>query len=62
MNCKESFSFEYMKNSVLSEQIPTCDKCSGVVKPDVVLFGEGLPRGFAKYLIDFPKCDLVIMN
>ena len=26
--------------------IPRCDACDGVVKPDVVFFGESLPRRF----------------
>ncbi len=38
-NCKKSFSAQYILNS---SGIPRCDKCSSVIKPDVVLYEEGL--------------------
>lgn len=38
-NCRKFFSAEYMKNAV---GIPRCDECTGVIKPDVVLYEEGL--------------------
>lgn len=39
MNCNKSFDAEYVKNSI---GIPRCDKCNGIIKPDVVLYEEGL--------------------
>lgn len=38
-SCGEFYDFDYMKNS---SGIPRCEKCSGVIKPDVVLYEEGL--------------------
>ena len=61
LDCKRSFTIDYMKNFVIDNKIPTCSNCSGVIKPDVVLFGEGLPRSFWKHMVDFPKCDLLII-
>lgn len=61
LNCNESYSFEYIKRSVINKTVPLCEKCSGTIKPDIVLFGEGLPAKFWKHLIDFPKCDLLII-
>ena len=37
-NCRKFYSAEFIKNS---EGIPRCE-CSGVIKPDVVLYEEGL--------------------
>ncbi len=37
--CGKFFDAEYMKNSV---GIPKCSECGGVIKPDVVLYEEGL--------------------
>lgn len=37
--CGKSFSFEYIMNS---DGIPLCDECSSLIKPDVVLYEEGL--------------------
>ncbi len=37
--CGESYNLDYI---VHSEGVPKCEKCGGVVKPDVVLYEEGL--------------------
>ena len=37
--CGKSFSIDYIKEA---NGIPYCDKCHGLVKPDVVLYEEGL--------------------
>jgi NAD-dependent deacetylase sirtuin 2 len=61
LDCRHSHPFEYLKERVIVNEIPKCEKCSGVIKPDVVLFGESLPSGFWKHMVDFPKCDLLII-
>ena len=39
MSCGEHFSLDY----VMSQNgVPHCDKCGGIIKPDVVLFEEGI--------------------
>lgn len=39
LNCGKKFSLEY----VLSHKgVPHCDSCGGIIKPDVVLFEEGI--------------------
>ncbi len=37
--CNKVFDIDYIMNS---KGIPHCDKCGGTVRPDVVLYGEGL--------------------
>lgn len=39
MHCNKFFDAEYMKDST---GIPKCDACGGIIKPDVVLYEEGL--------------------
>lgn len=39
MKCKKSYDFAYMKNS---QGVPKCQACGGTIKPDVVLYEEGL--------------------
>lgn len=39
MNCGEHFSLDYVMSQ---DGIPHCDRCGGIVKPDVVLFEEGI--------------------
>ena len=33
----------------------------GLVKPDIVFFGEDLPKRFYYYLKDFPQADMLIV-
>jgi NAD-dependent deacetylase len=40
MKCNERFDLDYVMDS--KELIPHCDKCDGIVKPDVVLYEESL--------------------
>ncbi|CAJ0932377.1 unnamed protein product, partial [Mesorhabditis belari] len=45
-------------------KVPHCEKlsCGGVVKPDIIFFGEALPRRFFHCAIqDFPQCDLLLI-
>ncbi len=44
LRCGRSWSFEEMAPRVRAGEIPVCDKCGGIVKPDIVFFGEGLPE------------------
>lgn len=37
--CHKAFDLDYILNS---SGVPKCDKCGGVIKPDVVLYGEML--------------------
>ena len=39
MKCKKKFSVDYILNA---NGVPYCDKCGAIVKPDVVLYEEGL--------------------
>ncbi|KAK1119043.1 NAD-dependent protein deacetylase sirtuin-2 [Acipenser oxyrinchus oxyrinchus] len=51
-----------MKEKIFSEEIPKCEKCNSLVKPDIVFFGESLPARFSSSLrSDFPRCDLLII-
>lgn len=53
---------EWMKEKIFEDIIPKCEKCSTLVKPDIVFFGENLPDKF--YTLppkDFKECDLLII-
>ncbi len=39
MKCRKSFDVEYMR---AQEGVPKCDECGEIIKPDVVLYEEGL--------------------
>jgi NAD-dependent histone deacetylase SIR2 len=52
IECKTPFDAEKIKKAVLSEEIeiPRCERrrCRGLVKPDIVFFGEGVCLSFTK--------------
>lgn len=61
--CGKKYDPKDFRKKLFSGVIPRCmsDLCWGVVKPDIVFFGEDLPRRFYYYLKDFPQCDLLIV-
>ncbi|KAG8232887.1 hypothetical protein J437_LFUL004757 [Ladona fulva] len=59
--CRKEYSLEWMKEQIFADNVPTCS-CNGVVKPDIVFFGESLPARFTeKVQMDFNDCDLLII-
>lgn len=64
--CKEEYDLKWLKDEIFSpeknEEVPKCVKCQGVVRPNVVLFGEALPNRFwVNITPDFEQCDLLIV-
>lgn len=62
LDCRCEYSMEWVKEQIFADSVPTCTKCNGIVKPDIVFFGEDLPRRF--YVLpeqDFKECDLLII-
>lgn len=42
IRCDKMFSFNDMVNRVMAETVPRCDACGGLIKPDIIFFGEML--------------------
>ncbi|PVD26760.1 hypothetical protein C0Q70_14438 [Pomacea canaliculata] len=64
MECGKVYSLSWMKEKIFADEIPHCEEadCGGVIKPDIVFFGESLPQRFAECAsLDFKKCDLLII-
>ncbi|KAL4064157.1 DHS-like NAD/FAD-binding domain-containing protein [Scleroderma yunnanense] len=63
IECKMPFDDERMKRAVEGGEIPKCErrKCGGVVKPDIVFFGESLPKEFYSSIHSLRKADLLII-
>ncbi|MCK5823806.1 MAG: NAD-dependent protein deacylase [Ichthyobacteriaceae bacterium] len=41
--CTDCGEIEKLKNITLTNQAPKCKKCDGLLKPDFIFFGEGIP-------------------
>ncbi|KAJ5724926.1 NAD-dependent protein deacetylase hst2-1 [Penicillium malachiteum] len=46
IDCKVEYPDDKMKDFVAKSEVPHCLECNGLVKPDIVFFGEALPREF----------------
>lgn len=53
---------DLIREAIFMDSIPKCTRCSGVIKPKIVFFGEGLPLSyFSRMNEDFDHCDLLIV-
>lgn len=61
MKCGKSFSLEYITES--KTIIPKCDVCGGTVKPDVVLYEEGLDNDVIERSLHYIRnADVLIIG
>ena len=60
IHCDEFYPLDMIINST---GIPKCEKCGGIIKPDVVLYGEGLDqRVISESVRAIERCDLLIVG
>ncbi len=60
MNCKEEYSAEYIKTQ---DGIPHCSICNSTIKPDIVLYGEGLDNDVINKSVEhIIKSDTLIVG
>ncbi|KAL3455594.1 DHS-like NAD/FAD-binding domain-containing protein [Aspergillus heterothallicus] len=65
MKCKTPFGDAAMRRAIRGGEVPICEDragCKGIIKPDIVMFGESLPAGFGdveKRVL--PRVDLVLV-
>ena len=60
IRCQKSASIDDVRKTILARQIPVCD-CGGIIKPNIVFFGEELPEAFLdNYERDLAQCDCFI--
>ena len=64
MNCGQFYNLQFVIDSGTQEEgIPRCTKCGGIVKPDVVLYQEGLDDAVISGAIDaISKADALIIG
>ncbi|POM58580.1 NAD-dependent Histone deacetylase sir2-like protein, partial [Phytophthora palmivora] len=63
--CKRTYPNDAIREEVLNQLVPMCQSCNspdGIVKPDIVFFGESLPRRFHDSIkSDEGEADLVLV-
>jgi NAD-dependent deacetylase len=66
LGCRRRYPFEQVIARLdkldKGEEVPDCQICHGILKPDAVLFGEPLPEGvFQEAVTRSRRCDLFIV-
>ena len=63
MSCDERYPVgDVIKKFRATEEVPGCERCQGILKPDVVFFGELLPEWTLKNATAHAsRCDLMIV-
>ncbi len=60
MDCHEFYDADYVFNS---KGVPRCKKCNGLIKPDVVLYEEGLnDKDITRAIDEISKAELLIIG
>lgn len=62
INCGIIVDLNILTNKVNNKEIPPkCDKCGGMLRPDVIFFGDMLPDDFNTALQEVETSDLLIV-
>lgn len=62
MSCDKVFSYDHICGIVQAGEIPQCDQCGGVIKPDIIFFGEMLDaEKLNKAVWEATKADLILV-
>ncbi len=62
MSCQKTYPFQVMKDKVDAGEVPPkCDDCGGMMRTDVVLFGDQMPSVFNEAMQELEDTDLLIV-
>ena len=61
LECYKNYNFEFMKSQVETGKIPPRCECGGILRPDVILFGDMMPDTFVKASNELYTTDLLIV-
>lgn len=63
LKCRKEYSYNWTKGKIFEDLVPRCEltDCEGIVKPDIVFFGESLPKKFEDNISALRECDLLII-
>lgn len=62
VKCKEKYSYQYVSKIVKTNKVPRCEKCNGLIKPNIIFYGENLNLSILEHAYSaFKKSDLAIV-
>ncbi len=60
LDCNVGLSLDELKLKVDAEPVPRCDSCGGLIKPDVVFFGEAV-KGMDRAAAAVAEADMLLV-
>jgi NAD-dependent deacetylase len=60
LSCGQEYGLAKLRAKVEQDWVPRCDSCRGVIKPDIVFFGEPV-RGFEDAEAAVARCELLLV-
>lgn len=61
-NCGKYFTYREVADKVLKGEVPYCDRCGNVIKPDIVFYGESLNNDIlTRAFEEFSSTDLCLV-
>ena len=61
-SCGAHYGVYDILDTALKGEVPRCTKCGGVIKPDIVFYGEGLVESdLERAMDDFSRADLALV-
>ena len=62
LRCRHALPYAEVAPTVMAGEVPHCPKCGGVVKPDIVFYGENLDEDLLRRGFDvFANADLALV-
>jgi len=62
LDCGKSFPYGHISEMLKTCDVPSCDSCNGLIKPDVTFFGEPLPaRAIKNAVHEASSADLLLI-
>ena len=63
LSCGSIYERDEIEERIMKgERVPICDKCSGILKPATISFGQAMPeKEMAESIIKAQQCDLCIV-
>lgn len=62
LKCHETYGYDTIAPIVMKGDVPHCSECNGIIKPDIVFYGEGIDEDVIESSFDWAqKCTLCIV-
>lgn len=60
--CGKKYTYEYIVALLRTEDVPVCNECGGLIKPDIIFYGEMLKQDvIEKAIEESSKADLLLV-